>query len=119
MDIDNKPQMILAPLLFLAELFFWFSVGLLTHRLVQDMWPKAAIWLAVGASLVTIVLWAFFVSPQASYRLPLVSRLIVVTSVMTVVAILFISKGEIWYGVILLAAAYLVFIPGQIVVHGA
>ena len=117
MHTDSGLKMFLGLLLFLTELFFWFSVGLLTHRLLRDVLPKAAVWFSVVAGLVVIGLWAFFVSPKATFRLPLVWRLIAVVTAMIIVGVYLLVLGETVIGSVLLAS-FLIFIPGQILIYG-
>lgn len=118
-DTKHRFKMVLGLMMFLSELFFFFSVGYLAYRKVLSAKPGAAILLSFSAVWIVIVLWAQFVSPQSKYRLSLVPRVVSVSVVMFGVAAWLFLSGATVIGIILAVTTILFFIPGQILIHGA
>lgn len=114
----NTLKWVLATLTFFCEVALWAGVGRIVWRQTQHINSKFAIVIGVLASLVVIVLWGLFLSPKASYRISLYSRIVVISILTLVTGYLLYRSGDKTFGLILMIPMTIIQAWGQYVMDG-
>lgn len=103
-----------AALVFIAEVFLWVGPGRLTWLYLREHQPRLGIVFGVLASVVVIVLWGFFMAPNADRRLPDVPRAIIVGAASLLIGFLLYRNGDHAYGLIMMVPVTIIAVAGQL-----
>lgn len=117
--IGKPPNLLLAALVFAAELVVWFGLGfatytIMTHAGAEPLWAVVG---GAGATVGLVALWGTFLAPRAKAQLPLALRIAVIVLLYGAVGAVFIAADLLWVGIAIIVVGSAIQIAGQIVMR--